>query len=132
MILNKLKISAILLSISTLTLFLLACSGQVPEDDTTKTVPTSTVVAGDESDSGIKTVTIQDFKFNPVDLDVEVGDTVEWVNLDDTEHTITLENGDLDQEIGVDGTLTYTFEESGIYRYFCMFHPGMQGSVNVN
>jgi len=131
MIFKKLKISAILLCISLLTLFLLACSGETPvEDDDTSA--TETIVAGDEADSGIKSVTIQNFKFNPTDLNVNAGDTIEWVNLDDTEHTITFENGDFDREIGIEGILSYTFEEAGVYRYFCLYHPGMQGSVSVN
>ncbi len=79
-----------------------------------------------------KTVILENNAFNPVDVDISVGDTIEWVNSDDQEHSITFENGDFDEAIGVDGSVKYTFTESGEFRYFSVFVPEMQGNVFVS
>ena len=114
-----------------ITLFLIvACSSKVVEEpDTTKTIEnTKTNVAT----TGTNQIVIEDFKFMPTDLEVSVGTTVEWSNKDSVKHTVTFENGDLDEVLPIGATKTFTFEETGEYRYFCQFHPGMQGSVIVN
>jgi plastocyanin len=86
---------------------------------------TTTGVTGDK-------VVIENDKFMPTDLLVESGTTVEWVNKDSVDHTVTFENGDLDEKMVVGATTTYTFTEAGTFGYFCQLHPGMQGSVIVS
>jgi len=110
-------------------LLLVACSS---ETESTVNIEVSQESNVEAATPQIKTVTIQDLKFNPVDVEISAGDTIEWVNLDDVAHTVTLENGDFDREIGIGATITYTFSEADVYRYFCRYHPGMQGSVIVN
>jgi len=78
------------------------------------------------------TVTIENFKFMPTDAEIKVGDTVEWVNKDSTAHTVSLDNGNVDQELPAGGSVTYTFTEKGEYGYTCRFHPSMKGKVIVN
>jgi plastocyanin len=68
----------------------------------------------------------------PADLSVKVGDSVEFVNKDAMEHTVTLENGDFDQKLPVGGKVAYQFNDKGQFRYFCSIHPGMQGMITVN
>ena len=82
--------------------------------------------------SGTAQVVIENSKFMPTDLVVSVGTTVEWVNKDSVDHTVTFENGDLDELLPKGATGTFTFNEKGEFRYFCKLHPGMQGSVIVN
>ena len=88
---------------------------------------TTTVVS-----SGTTQVVIENSKFMPTDLVISVGTTVEWVNKDSVDHTVNLENGDLDELLPQGATGTFTFNEKGEFRYFCKLHPGMQGSVIVN
>ncbi|MBT3298082.1 hypothetical protein HN385_04100 [archaeon] len=103
----------------------------------------TTEVAGDEisveeneeivinTNPTTKTVTLENHLFNPLDVDISPGDTIEWINSDDQEHSITFENGDFDEQIGIDGSVKYTFSEEGEYRYFSVFEPEMQGTVFV-
>ena len=76
--------------------------------------------------------------YDPEVIDVTIGTTVAWENLDNTVHTVT--SGDPDA--GPDGmfdsemmsagdTFEYTFTAVGSQDYYCTFHPWMIGTVNV-
>ena len=75
----------------------------------------------------------------PADITINVGDTIEWINVDTAAHTVTA-GSPADGPSGVfDSSLvmasaaySFTFEEAGNYDYFCMVHPWMVGSVTVN
>lgn len=104
----------------------------------------------EESDSAVKAsgntnqVTIVGFEFMPRTVEVKAGDAVEWVNVDSVkndedndynkgvDHTVTFDNGMVDQVIPAGTTFTTTFTEPGVYNYACSFHPGMQGVVVVS
>ena len=125
------KILTILLLLS-LALLVVSCATETVEETVTETQEveeseTTTVVA-----SGSKQVVIENSQFMPTDLEIKAGTIVEWINKDSVDHTVTLENGDFDAELIVGATTTVTFNEVGEYRYFCQFHPGMQGSVIVS
>ena len=81
-------------------------------------------------------VEIVGFKFVPEVLDVSVGDSVVWTNMDLARHTATSEDWSLQ---GIDSGLlskgesySYTFEEMGEYDYYCVPHPYMKGKVIVS
>ena len=76
-------------------------------------------------------IVIENFKFNPVDKNINVGDSIEWVNKDSAAHTVSFENGDFEQKLAVGETTIHKFEQAGEFRYFCSLHPGMQGSITV-
>ena len=88
--------------------------------------------AGDSSQTGMADVSIVDFAFQPALIIVSVGDTVEWTNIADEDHTV-----DSDTEIFESGhikprqTYRYTFDEPGIFPYHCDIHPHMRGMVVV-
>ena len=76
--------------------------------------------------------------YDPEVIDVEVGTTVVWDNVDNTVHTVTSgvppaeTDGVFDSETMVAGDkFEFTFTEPGSYDYFCVFHPWMVGTVNV-
>jgi plastocyanin/LysM repeat protein len=79
-------------------------------------------------------VEIQDNVFRPRMTTVQVGETLTWVNDGANEHTTTS-----DSDLWDSGTLrpgddfSFTFEEAGIYTFYCEFHRsrGMVGSVVV-
>ncbi|MFB6303146.1 MAG: plastocyanin/azurin family copper-binding protein [Haloferacaceae archaeon] len=91
--------------------------------------------------SGTSTVEMRDTSFDPVRLSVAPGTTVEWINRDGYAHDVTsaqfhdtatswdYESGDL----GQGETATHTFEESGVYEYYCTIHgeTRMCGAVLV-
>lgn len=76
--------------------------------------------------------------YDPEVLNISVGTTVLWDNVDNTMHTATSGNPD----DGVDGvfdsdilsagdTYQFTFADAGNYDYYCILHPWMIGTVNV-
>ena len=78
------------------------------------------------------TVLIESNKFKPSVLEIRVGDTVTWINKDSAKHTITFEDVRVNQILTKGAQVSYTFKEKEEARYFCKFHPGMQGSVVVS
>lgn len=77
-------------------------------------------------------VAIADFAYSPVDLSVEAGTTVSFPNRDSTSHTASANDGTFDTgtiEGGERGAVT--LEQPGTYRYYCLFHPFMKGTVRV-
>ena len=76
--------------------------------------------------------------FIPYSLQVRVGDTVIWNNIDTAAHTVT--SGSIegtsevfDSSIFMSGaTFEFTFDEAGEYPYFCIVHPWMTGIVHVS
>ena len=76
--------------------------------------------------------------YDPEVIDVTIGTVVIWENLDNTMHTATSGNPDA----GADGVFDsdimsagdkyeFTFNDAGNYDYYCILHPWMVGTVNV-
>ena len=73
----------------------------------------------------------------PSEIFIEKGEQVIWVNEDSAFHSVTsgfydsptplFDSGHLDPF----ETYTVTFDESGIFDYFCTLHPWMMGQVIV-
>jgi plastocyanin len=77
-------------------------------------------------------VPIQAFVFQPAAIVVPVGTTVTWTNLDPVDHTVTDVNGSYDSGLfGEAGTWSMTFTMPGTYTYYCIPHPMMIGTVEV-
>ena len=77
--------------------------------------------------------------YAPADIKIKVGDTVNWVNVDTAAHTVTGgspadgPSGVFDSSLVMaDGEYSFTFDKAGNYKYFCMVHPWMVGTVTVN
>lgn len=103
-----------------------------PTGPTTHTVdiPVGTSVPGCEESNAC---------YLPADITINVGDTVEWINIDTAAHTVTGgspangPSGVFDSSLVMaDASYAFTFNDSGSYDYFCMVHPWMTGSVTVN
>lgn len=75
--------------------------------------------------------------YDPETLDITVGTTVAWDNVDTTVHTVTSgkapETDDIfDSEMMASGDIfEFTFTDAGTFDYFCTFHPWMVGTVNA-
>jgi amicyanin len=77
-------------------------------------------------------VTIKDFKFDPPQLEVAVGETVTWTNQDGTTHTVTGDNGEFDSgNLDTGKSFSFTFTKAGTYSYHCSIHPFMKATVVV-
>lgn len=84
----------------------------------------------------------------PINHDIEVGDTVTWINDDITGHTVTSgkgigflgnpetnqaqPNGYFDSGIILpDKSWSFTFKEKGFFKYTCTIHPWVERSITV-
>jgi len=93
-------------------------------------------------------VAIRDFYFEPYELVIEPGTTVQWVNESDTQHTVFATNpagAFLSGTLNPGESFTHTFPERlprpspdstarpGTYRYYCEIHPDtMRASVTLS
>jgi plastocyanin len=92
------------------------------------------------SEPGGATVTIQvvDFAFNPKDVRINPGDTVQWVLASSTyTHTVTANDGSFDSGMAFPrsgATFSHTFNNGGTFAYHCATHwhtNMMQGAIIV-
>jgi plastocyanin len=85
--------------------------------------------------SGAGTVEIESSRFAPEELTVDAGTSVEFVNLDGFDHTVTSDDGsalEFDSgALGQDESFTQAFDEAGSFDYFCQIHPTMRGTITV-
>jgi plastocyanin len=80
------------------------------------------------------TVKIENFTFEPRELQIAVGTTVTWQNADDVPHTATSKDDPQTFDSGAldtDDKFSYTFTKPGRYAYYCKVHPHMQGVITV-
>jgi plastocyanin len=75
-------------------------------------------------------VSIKNMKFNPPDLEVKKGETVEWRNDDITPHTATSASFD-SASINPEESWRHTFNDTGNFSYACTFHPDMKAALTV-
>jgi plastocyanin len=81
------------------------------------------------------TVRIDDFAFDPADVQVAVGQSVTWVfGSDPEQHTVTpVEDGAFEDsgQLFTGDTYVVRFETPGTFPYLCTLHPFMTGTVTV-
>ena len=79
-----------------------------------------------------KTITIQDLKYDPPKITVKVGQTIQWVNKDDHDHTVIAKDKSFESDSLSNGeSFKFTFKKAGKYEYYCRFHPRMKAVVIV-
>ena len=90
-------------------------------DNTAAPAPTSNKVA------------IAGMGFHPAVIRVNTGEEVTWTNNATMLHTVTGQNdGKLSsQRMGRGSMFSHTFEQPGLYPYYCVLHPSMTGTVIV-
>ncbi len=87
--------------------------------------------------------------YDPPELTINVGDTITWINDDREGHTVTSGDGagrfdwmgskKLGEPDGIfdskrfmpEESWSYTFEDIGLFNYFCIIHPWMEGRISV-
>jgi plastocyanin len=79
------------------------------------------------------TVTISNFAFSPEKTTIAKGDTVKFVNADDTVHSVVAKDGAFHSDgLDTDDSFSYTFSAAGTFDYYCGLHPFMTGQIDVN
>jgi plastocyanin len=76
-------------------------------------------------------VHIDNFVFQPAQLNVKVGMTVTWTNRDDIPHTVVCAGKFRSKAMDTDERFSFTFTAAGDYKYFCSLHPHMTGMIRV-
>ena len=125
---GKAKWLRLLAAVFALSLVLAACGGD--DDD-----------GGEETGGGGETaetgggggtsITIADFAFDPNTISVSGPTEVTITNEDDADHTFTLDDGSVDQEIAAGESATVTVDVTESMGFICRFHPQMTGTVEV-
>ena len=84
---------------------------------------------------GLNEIFIQSDKwdaFNPPSITVSQGTTITWTNKKNEKHTVTSDDGLLDSgDLDKGKKFSYTFSTAGTFRYHCMHHSAMRGTVIV-
>ena len=133
-----------------LVLILAACgdttaSSAEPSQATESTAPSASESAAaseaaepSEAAGAEETVRLSQFAFDPEELTIAVGTTVNFVNADSAAHTVTegtegiaAEGAIIDEELEQNGSTSYTFDEAGTFDITCEFHPSMQLTITV-
>ena len=84
----------------------------------------------EEPEVAENTVLIENYKYAPAEMTIQVGESVTWINKDAVRHTAT--GDDFDSGLlGKDESFTQVFEKAGTYAYICTPHPYMKGTVIV-
>ncbi len=77
-------------------------------------------------------VTIQNFAFSPATLEVKIGTTITWKNMDSAPHTVSADDGSFDSgTLNTGDTFSFTFNEAGTFTYHCNIHPDMTATITV-
>lgn len=85
------------------------------------------------AEGGEEAVTIDMFRFTPDTIEVPVGTTVTWTNMEVSPHSVIADEGEFASDTLGDGdSFSFTFEEAGTFSYYCGFHTNMKGNVTVS
>ena len=87
----------------------------------------------DRSSAPEVTAHIAGCRYEPTTLYIEEGTTVTWLNKDPVPHSVTgpfLTLGS-DKLLNQGQSTSVTFDEAGVYPYYCVLHYGMAASVVV-
>jgi plastocyanin len=84
-------------------------------------------------DARTRVVPMEKLCFAPVVARVPRGATITWINRDPTTHTVTGVGGGWGSynQITDGERVSYSFDDEGVFPYFCFVHPGMSGAVVV-
>lgn len=78
-------------------------------------------------------VSIESHRFKPDSVDVQAGDSVEWTNNDDSDHTVTAADSSFDSgKLGTGKVYKHKFDTAGRFSYACDRHPREKGVVIVH
>ena len=98
--------------------------------------PGGAVISG-TGGTTVTALTIKGFLFKPEVLQVKVGTTVTWTNMDDINHSVTngvppTPGGAFDSGFfSLGQSVSFTFMQPGDYPYFCKRHNSMMATVKV-
>jgi plastocyanin len=82
--------------------------------------------------TGTRTISIEEFRFAPIEVTVRLGDTVVWRNRDAFAHTTAADSGSWTSgELQRDHRFQLIPSRTGRFSYHCAAHPVMRGVLIV-
>lgn len=88
-----------------------------------------------EGGGDVKRIEIKDKKYSQPKVTIKVGQTIVWVNRDDSDHTIVSSDGSFgtpkDQDLARGESYKHTFTKTGKFKYYCKYHPRERGEITV-
>jgi plastocyanin len=82
--------------------------------------------------TGITHLTMQNYMYQPANIQVRTSTTVTWTNQDNVAHSVTFKNGMKGSGLLSQGqSFSSTFNTPGTYQYYCTVHPSMVATVTV-
>ena len=88
--------------------------------------------AKSDGTANTETVTIKGQQFSPSQVTIAKGDTVEWINKDDHDHTVQADDGSFNSgNIRSGQKFEHQFKKSGTFSYSCKYHPREKGTITV-
>ncbi len=118
---------AFVAAVASLVLTAAACSGS--DSSAGDTGGSSAPSGGGSAD---QTVTIKDIAFHPTTLTISGSTSIEVVNQDDIEHSFTLDDDSVSQDLQGGESATVTIDPAASIGWHCEFHPDtMKGTITV-
>lgn len=77
------------------------------------------------------TIEIKEMRFQPDDLSVHVGDTIEWINHDLVDHDVTEEDNKEWSSSHLTPGKSWDFVVTKPANYYCSIHQVMKGKLEV-
>jgi plastocyanin len=132
---------ALLVACLALGLVAAGCGGDDDDDGGGGSAATTTEERTTETQAGgggkAVQVKMKDIAFDPADMTVARGGTVEWTNDDDVNHDVTKTGGPGAKFSSGNGnmakgdTFEQKFDTAGTVEYVCTVHPNMTGKITV-
>jgi len=92
---------------------------------------------GPSNTPGPNEIWMENTVFNPTSKIITAGTTITWTNKDAFNHTVTSGTpGQPDGKfasgnLGRNDTFSHTFNDVGIFQFYCSIHTSMQGTITV-
>jgi plastocyanin len=89
-------------------------------------------VAAVEAKPSATAITIDNFSYAPMQLEIAPGTQVTWINKDDVPHTVvSVDHKFKSRALDTDESFSFTFQDLGTYEYFCSVQRKMTGKIVV-
>ena len=79
----------------------------------------------------VHTIIIDKMKFGPTPAGIHTGDTIIWVNRDMFKHSATARDKSFNVDLPPNSRRKTVIRHSGAIAFYCIYHPGMTGSLSV-
>ena len=76
-------------------------------------------------------VTIASMAYGATPAKLKVGDTLSWVNADIFQHSVTARDKSFNLDLKPKAKGTIVLHKAGTIAFYCRYHPGMTGKLNV-